>query len=140
VSKPRYDWWTYAKGMIKRYPQLCEQHSEIHSMAITPSLTGMPHGSEAQRTTELIAIRELPSTTQREYEAVRRALQIIERYGRGKDRLELIKLVFWDQSHTIAGAAMRISEHSKECTEDIAKKWHGAIIKLVAQQYGLIDK
>ena len=22
MSKPRYDWWSYVKGMIRRYPEL----------------------------------------------------------------------------------------------------------------------
>ena len=25
MSTPRYDWWPYVKGMIRRYPELCRR-------------------------------------------------------------------------------------------------------------------
>lgn len=25
MSRPRYDWWAYVKGMIRRYPSLCAE-------------------------------------------------------------------------------------------------------------------
>ena len=27
MSTPRYDWWPYVKGMIRRYPELCRQEA-----------------------------------------------------------------------------------------------------------------
>lgn len=28
MSRPRYDWWPYVKGMIRRYPALAEQYEK----------------------------------------------------------------------------------------------------------------
>ena len=66
----------------------------------------MPGGVSPSHTTELVAIRELPTAEQREYEAVRRAIATTERYKDGRDRLKVIRLVFWDRSHTIEGAGL----------------------------------
>ena len=29
MSTPRYDWWPYVKGMIRRYPELCARQEEL---------------------------------------------------------------------------------------------------------------
>lgn len=84
--------------------------------------------------TELIAIRELPTNKQREYEAVRKAIEITEQYPNGKQRLAVIRLVLWDRQYTLEGAAMKIP-----CSESHAKEWHGDFIRLVASNYGMLD-
>jgi len=103
-------------------------------MSITASITGMPHGSNVSRTTEAAAIRELPTNSQREYEAVRMAIEATEHYRDSRDRLEVIKLVLWDRSHTLEGAALQIP-----CSWITAARWHGDFIRLVAKNYGLLD-
>lgn len=95
----------------------------------------MPHGTGTSRTVENLAIRELPSTSQREYEAVRRAIECTEHYSNGLDRLLIIKLVLWDKTHTLEGAAMQIP-----CSVRTVKEWHREFIRLVASYYGLMDK
>ena len=46
MSSPRYDWWPYVKGMIRRYPELCVRQEELRRTKMSPNLTGMPsaHG------------------------------------------------------------------------------------------------
>lgn len=134
MSRPRFDWWTYVKGMIRRYPQLKARLADLHTASGTPKYDGMPRSHNASRTTESIAIRELPTVEQREYESVRRATETTERYGNGRDRLKVIKLVLWDRSHTLEGAALMIP-----CSYKTARKWHGEFIRLVASYYGLLD-
>ena len=134
MSKPRYDWWPYVKGMIRRYPELKEQYADLHSISVTADYSGMPRGGSGGRALEAVALRELPSTSQREYEAVRRAVETTERYRNGSERLKVVKLVLWDKSHTLEGAALTIP-----CDKDTAKKWHREFIYLVALQYGLMD-
>lgn len=34
MSKPRYDWWGYVKGMIRRYPSLCAEYAEQETQSI----------------------------------------------------------------------------------------------------------
>ena len=134
MSKPRYDWWPYVKGMIRRYPKLKEKHGDLHSQSVVASLSGMPSGTGTSRSTENVALRELPTTEQREFEAVRKAIETTERYKDGQARIELINLVLWRRSHTIAGAALRTP-----CSERLAQQWHRDFIRLVAKYYGLMD-
>lgn len=134
MSKPRYDWWGYVKGMIRRYPSLKEEYADLHRQSVTQSYTGMPGGGGSGRTVEEIALRELPTTKQREYEAVRRAVAATERMKNSCDRLKVIDLVFWKQTHTLEGAAMMIP-----CSYRTARRYHEDFIKLVASAYGLMD-
>ncbi len=134
MSKPRYDWWPYVKGIIRRYPALKEQYDELHNQSMTPTYSGMPHYSGASRVVEAVALRELPSTAQREYEAVRRAIEITERYKNGRDRLAVVSMVLWKQSHTLEGAALLVP-----CSIATAWRYHGDFIKQVAKNYGLMD-
>ena len=120
--------------MIRRYPELRAEYEDLHTMSITPDYSGMPRGG-SERSLESVAIRELPCTKQREYEAVRRAVETTERYRNGRDRLKVIRLVLWDRSHTLDGAAMMVPCHYKT-----AQGWHNEFIKLTAGYYGLLDE
>lgn len=135
VSRPRHDWWPYVKGMIRRYPELKEQYEELHTVSTVANYAGIPGGGGDGRALERVAIRELPSTTQREYEAVRRAVCATERYRNGADRLKVIRLVLWDRSHTLEGAALAVP-----CSMATVWRWHSDFIRLVAANYGLLDK
>lgn len=134
MSRPRYSWWGYVKDMIRRYPSLKKEYAELHTQAVTPAYTGMPGGGNASRATELIAVRELPSNKQREYEAVKRAIAATERMSASRDRLRIIKLVFWDRSHTLDGAALMIP-----CSYRTARRYHAEFIMAVARCYGFLD-
>lgn len=134
MSRPRYDWWPYVKGMIRRYPALKVELQELQGQSITPSYSGVTVQSGTSRSTELTAIRELPTTKQREYEAVRRAIVATERMTASRDRLRLIDLVFWKQSHDLEHAAVIIP-----CSYRTARRYHAEFIKTVAAMYGLLD-
>lgn len=135
MSRPRYDWWPYVKGMIRRYPLLKQEYEDLHNQPITQSYSGMLGGGGDGRGLERIAIRELPSTKQREYEAVRRAIETTEHYPNGRSRLKVVKLVLWDRSHTLEGAALMVP-----CSSATAWRWHADFIRLVALHYGLMDE
>ena len=76
MSSPRYDWWPYVKGMIRRYPELCARQEELHRTKMSPNLTGMPgaHGQASDPVADA-ALRELPEINRRELEAVRQAIE-----------------------------------------------------------------
>lgn len=134
MSRPRYDWWPYVKGMIRRYPALRLELQERQEQSVIPSYSGVAVKSGSSRSTELTAIRELPTTKQREYEAVHRAIEATERMNASRDRLRVIDLVFWKQSHTLSGAALTIP-----CHYNTAQKYHSDFILTVAAFYGLLD-
>jgi len=135
LSRPRYDWWSYVKGMIRRYPELCERYTELHRVSMAVDYSGMPKGDSASRGVENIAVRELPGTAQREYEAVRRAIEQTLNYPNGRDRLRVIRLVLWDRSHTLEGAALVVP-----CSARTARRYHTDFVMRVAKNYGLLDE
>ena len=135
MSKPRYGWWSYVKDMIRRYPSLKAEYADLHTQSVTANYSGMSGGSGAGRAVEEIVLRELPTTRQREYEAVRRAILITERMRSSRDRLKIIDLVFWKRTYTLEGAALLIP-----CHYNTAQRYHEAFIELVAKEYGLLDE
>lgn len=135
MSRPRYGWWPYVKSMIRGYPALKEQHDDLQSASVTANYNGMPGGGAASRTTEDTAVRELAPTAQREYEAVRLAIDQTARYENGTQRLAVISMVFWQRTHTLEGAAQQIP-----CGIATVKRWHGDFIRQVAKNYGLLDE
>ena len=135
MSRPRYDWWPYVKGMIRRYPALKAELSDLRSQSITPNYSGLPGAAGASRAAELVALRELPTTRQREYAAVNRAIAATERMAASRDRLRIIDLVFWKRSHTLEGAALTIP-----CSYMTARRYHSEFIMTVASMYGLLDE
>lgn len=134
MSRPRYDWWPYVKGMIRRYPALREQYADLHTQPMAANYNSMPHPGGTSRSTEDVAVRELPTAQQREYEAVRRAIEQTGRYPNGRQRLAVVKMVLWDRRYTLEGAARMVP-----CAWRTAAQWHGDFIKLVAKNYGLLD-
>ena len=133
MSTPRYDWWPYVKGMIRRYPDLCLKEAVLHDTAITANISGMPGGGKRTDKTADAALRTLPEVNCRELEAVRAAIRATEKLPNGTKRLELIKLVLWKRSHTIFGASLRLG-----ISERTAKQWHGDFIRETAKSFGLI--
>ena len=59
MSKPRYDWWSYVKGMIRRYPELRRRYGALREGRLTADYSGMPRGGGDGRAVEGLAIRGL---------------------------------------------------------------------------------
>lgn len=134
MSSPRYDWWPYVKGMIHRYPELCVRQEELRRTRMSPNLTGMPsaHGQTSDPVADA-ALRELPEINCRELEAVRQAIDETLTMPNGKERLEMVRLVFWKKTHTLEGAAIKC--HVSYVT---ARRWHGEFIRLVGKTFGFL--
>lgn len=134
MSSPRYDWWPYVKGMIRRYPELCARQEELRRTKMSPNLTGMPgaHGQTSDPVADA-ALRELPEINRREMEAVRQAIAETLTLDTGQERIQVIRCVFWDKTHTLEGAAMKLHR----CKRTIAQ-WHGEFIRCVAKYFGLL--
>lgn len=87
------------------------------------------------RPTEETALRELPATEQKEYEAVKEAIRRTKEKQSGEEILRMIRLVYWDRSHTIYGASMALN-----VSEITAKRWHVDFVKEVAKIYGFLER
>lgn len=134
MSKPRYDWWSYVKGMIRRYPELCARQEELRKTNLSPDLSGMPHGHGIiSDPVADAALRELPKINQREMEAVRKAVEETKKLDTGEERLRMIRLVFWDKTHTLEGAAQNCNiSYATAC------RWHRIFILYVAEEFGFL--
>lgn len=82
--------------------------------------------------------KALSGIAMKENEAVRAAVEQTEALPDGAERLAIIDMVFWKQTHTLAGAAMQVP-----CSYDTAQQYHADFIKAVARNFkcdGLLEK
>ena len=106
MSSPRYDWWPYVKGMIRRYPERRARSADLHSTSLSPDMSGMPRGSgSTSDPTARAALRQLPEINQREMAAVRQAIVDTSQLPHGEERIRLVHMVFWSRTHTGRQAA-----------------------------------
>lgn len=97
MSKQHYGWWTYARYMIRQYPE------RINRMLRGPKL------SETERS---------------EYNAVQAAIEQTERMADGEKRLSVIGRALLRHTHTICGAAILVpcsDETAKEWCSNFIK-------------------
>ena len=134
MSTPRYDWWSYVKGMIRRYPELCRREADLHTTAVTPNYGGAPggHGGRSDPVANA-ALRSLPEINRSEMDAVRAALDETEKLPHGRQRLEMIRLYYWKRSHTLFGAAIKVG-----VSERTGQGWNSEFIRAVAKNFGLL--
>lgn len=88
MSKPREIWWSYAKAMIRQYPEL--------------QAAG--------------AAQQLSATKQKEYEAVKKAVSITQNKRNGNTRMAVVDFVLWQKKGTLYMAAVKLflSERTAE--------------------------
>lgn len=132
MSKPREIWWGYVKAIIRRYPELCARESALREQSLSNPITGMPHGGKVANPTADAALRELPEKQQREVAAVRAAIAGTQAMPDGDERMQMVRMVFWDRTHTLDGAALKLHR----CTRTICQ-WHGDFIRAVEKELDL---
>ena len=135
MSKPRYRWWSYVKAVIRYYPKHRRDLEEAQSTSVVASYSGTPHTGGASNPTAIAAMRHLSRDAQREYEAVLRAIQQTRTIPNGELRLKIIKLVYWDRSHTVDGAGLAVGYETAQ-----ARRINGRFIRLVAKNLGLLSE
>ena len=135
MSKPRYYWWSYVRAMVRNYPVLKASLEELHEVKVTAAY-GLDAGGGGgiSRPTEQAAIRELPTTEQREYEAVKRALNFYSAKTYGKEMLRFVDMYYWKQRGTIVVISRYMNVTPKKL-----RIWNSQFIRAVAKNYGLLD-
>lgn len=134
MSNPRYAWWSTAVRMVRNYPIWKAQYNELHSQSCVAEMSGMPKGGNVSRTTENIALLQLPPAIQNEYDAVTRAVDITSLMPDGERRVELIRRMYWK------GKKLDINDVIVQVgvAEATGKRWHGAFIQLVGECAGYL--
>lgn len=134
MSKPRFGWWSYAKYMVRVYPERKKEYQDLQSQRITREISAVTGGSVASRSTENAALRQLSPAKQAEYDAVTKAIEATKLMRNGKERMALIDMVFLKQSHTLEGAAYTLGY-----SDTSAVRFHGDFLRLVGLYRGLCD-
>lgn len=132
MSKPREKWWGYIKAVIRSYPELKRKYDILHEPSMQINLTGMPSAHNPSSPVERVALRELNPTEQKELDAVSEAINATKRMYCGELRLQMVDLMYWRQTHTLEGAALKV-----HVSVPTAKRWNGVFVYLVAEKYGL---
>lgn len=133
MSRPRYIWWSYVQGMVRKYPERARALGDLHAVAMVARYNAEPGGGGPGRTTETVALRQLPATEQKEYDAVRSVLEKMAVRWDGIGRLELVRMVYWDRTHRLYAAAREIG-----ISERTAGRWNSEILYAIAKRYGLL--
>lgn len=60
MGKPYPHWWRYAQGMLRLYPERAAALGDLHAPGLTARYGAAPGGGGPGRTTEAVAIRQLP--------------------------------------------------------------------------------
>ena len=135
MGKSRYRWWGYVKRVVRDYPEMKERHDEARRPSIASRISAAPSGGGMSNPTYIVATGGMEPQDEREYEAVRRALDTTERYSNGCHRVQLISDTYWNKEcGELRYAALRVP-----CAEITAKRWHGDFIRLVASYLGLLE-
>lgn len=135
MSRPRYRWWSYVKAVIRYYPKHQADLEDLRRPSMVATHTGMPHTSNVSDPTAQTATRQLPTQDQREYDAVRLAVERTRCMPNGHLRLKMIRLVYWDRTHTVDGAGFQVGFRSAQ-----ARRVNGAFIRQVAKNLGLFGE
>ena len=135
MSKPRFNWWPFALNMTQNYPIRREDYRALHEQSTAVDMSGMPRGGSSSRTVENIAVRQLPPQEQREYDAVRKAIEYTRTLPDADIRIRIISMTLWKNTHSIPGAAMvtNISERT-------AQRYRWQFTLLVGHKYGFLTK
>lgn len=105
MSKPRYLWWGYVRNIVREFPKMDQELRDLQSQYITQDVSRIRSGKTNGRSTEEAALRSLRPGRQAEHDAVTKAIEQTKRLPNGTERLKLIDMVFWKQSHTLDGAS-----------------------------------
>ena len=135
MSKPRYRWWGYVKAVIRAYPALAKVMQEPIYTATTARYSAQPPQGGSGRSLECAVIKRLTGRDVEEYEAVSAAIQATERLPNGAARLKIIDLVYWQGTHTLAGAGYQVGYGERQ-----TRKFNGEFIRMVAQNLKLMEK
>ena len=131
MGTPMYRWWGYIRNVIRAYPALKIEHDYLLHQSVTASASGIPGGGGPSRGTEDVALRTLPRTQQKEYDAVSRAIEATRLMPNGETRLKIIELVFWKNSKKLQDAGECVGYAYKT-----ARKIQATFIKLTAFEMG----
>lgn len=130
----KHIWWSYARGMVRAYPERCQQYEDLIEQRRTPILDGTPGAkSRGDPVGNLLGQAE-QTATYKEYWAVRKALEVCS--TRNADLLEFVKLYYWRKP----GLSLEAVAYRLNYSPETIRKWNHKLIYNVAYYRGLLDE
>ncbi len=105
MAKERFNWWPFVLNMIHDYPDRKLECCDLHQQE------------------------------QKEFDAVRKAIEHTRMMKDGAIRMKIIDLTLWKRYTTIAGAAMRLG-----ISERTAQRYRWQFVILVGHKYGFLTE
>ena len=133
MSRYKYWWYPNIARALKAYPGLIAKKDDIQRQNIIARYSAEPSGVGASRSTEDIALRDLPPAEAALVDAISSALDEASHRRDGEYIVRLIDLVYFRQTHTIQGAATAL-----HMTEKTARRKHGDFITTTAKKLGYL--
>lgn len=138
MSNSREPWWGFCRNIVRMDPVYLERYRALHEVSMTANYTGVPGAPGPSKSTEEVATRELNQTEQRSLDAVEAAIRATKRRKDGRERLDLIRLVYWPKDYrqalTLKEACIKVN-----ISEPTALRWHRDFILTVAGFRGLLE-
>ncbi|MBQ4347441.1 MAG: hypothetical protein IJC39_03230 [Firmicutes bacterium] len=125
-KKRQEDWWLYVKRIVCSYPEILKEERELAGSISSP-FTGTRRKSRMQN-----EVFELERNKKRRLDAVEYAIFETRKLPDANARLTVIKLVLFDGTHNLAGAAMKAG-----CAEITAGRWQAKFLRMVAEYLDL---
>ena len=119
--------------MIRAYPLRAAQYEDILRMNVTPSLSGMPHGSEPGDPVGELLISAEGKALYHEYWAVKKALQVCSAIA--PEFCQFVRLYYWTTPRL---QLEQIADRLNYSPETI-RRWNKRLIYTVARERGLYD-
>lgn len=135
MSKPRYNWWPFVLNMIQDYPARRIAYNALHEQQITANLSGVPGGGSARRTVENLATKLLPHQEQKEFDAVRKAVEVTRAMPDARTRMRVVDMTLMRKNYTVPGAAQRLN-----ISQRTAQRFRWQFVVLVGHTYGFLTK
>ena len=130
----KFIWWSYARGMVRAYPERCQQYEDLIEQRRTPIFDGTP-GTRSQSDSVGNLLGQVEKTAvYKEYWAVRKALEVCS--TRNADLLEFVKLYYWRKP----GLSLEAVAYRLNYSPETIRKWNKTLIYTVATYRGLLDE
>lgn len=135
MSRYRHWWYPNIARELKAYPALLAKKDALRGQTVIAKYSPDPKGGGASRSTENIALKDLPPREAASVDAISSALDEVARRKDGGDIIKLVDMVYFRGSHTIQGAAIALN-----MTEITARRKNGDFITSVAKKLGYLSK
>lgn len=130
----KYIWWSYARGMIRAYPERCQQYEDLMEQRRTPIVDGTPGAKSRGDPVGNLLTQAEKTATYQEYWAVHSALQVCS--VRNPYLLDFVKLYYWRRpSLSLEQVADKLNY-----SPETVRKWNRKLIYAVATYRGLLDE